>query len=540
VLIERLHAYYRRNSSNLVILAGWCLLTVVMLVNHEPWRDEGQAWLIARDSPDLASILRLLGYEGTPGLWHFLLFPLAHSGAPYWSLALFHSLLALCAVSLLLFRSPLWTVEKAFIVLGYTLLYRYNVVARSYVVSCLLLFMIAATYGTRRDRPWLHGLLLALLANTNLHSAVIAVGLAGAYAWETLLGPGRDRGAAAAALGIFGLGLGLAAYQALPPPDLMPSLVRWRGFWLGTDRTEEVRALKTALHGYFPVPEALTLVPTALSRFVWGWSHLAGLAELALGLVVLSRVRRVLWAYIGSTAALFALFTFKYTGGPWHHGMLLVSLIACAWIVLDEAPDSTAQPPRRERRRQTSTARFTARQLLPFVFAGCAIAGPMVFVKEVTREYSTGPRVARWLEDGGWVSDRSLIAVSPAPMGAAILPVLHDRGLRFYYPEYDTFGSYAVWNVYLEPPYSLTRTEAAERVLSEAERGGYDRALLLYHRRVPDPPGELLAGRFRLIRVFDGSVVDEWYDAYDLVSRAPVLTVPEEDVGPTWTAPYGR
>jgi hypothetical protein len=540
VLTQRLDAFARRNAANIIILVAWCALTAVMLANHEPWRDEGQAWLIVRDSPDLASIVSLLGYEGSPGLWHLLLYPLAHGGAPYWTMAALHSLLALCAVALLLFRSPLWTIEKAFIVLGYTLLYRYNVVARSYVLSCILLFMVAATYGSRRDRPWLHGLLLALLANTNLHAAIIAVGLAGAYAWETLLGPGRNLAAAGAALGIFGLGLGLAVYQVLPPPDLMRSLVRWRGLSLAADRTEEVRALTTALHGYFPAPEALTLVPTALSRFVWGWSHLAGLAELALGLVVLSRVPRVLWAYVGSAAALLVLFVFKYTGGPWHHGMLLVSLIACAWIVLDEVPDPPGQPAGLSLRRARNAGHFTTRRLVPLVFVGCAIAGPMVFIKETTREYSTGPRVAKWLEAGGWVADRSLVAVYPAPMGAAILPLLHDRDFRFYYPEYDAFGSYAIWNAAIDPSNELTRHEVAERVLERAESGSYDRVLLLCHHRTADPPVELSDGRYRLIRIFDGSVVDEWYDAYELVSRAPVLTVPDEDVGPTWTAPYGR
>ena len=40
------------------------------------WRDEIQAWLLVRDSADIFSLSQNLKYEGHPGLWHYLLFPL--------------------------------------------------------------------------------------------------------------------------------------------------------------------------------------------------------------------------------------------------------------------------------------------------------------------------------------------------------------------------------------------------------------------------------------------------------------------------------
>ena len=39
---------------------------------HEPWSDEAQAWLIARDL-SIPQILRIMTYEGSPPLWHLLL-----------------------------------------------------------------------------------------------------------------------------------------------------------------------------------------------------------------------------------------------------------------------------------------------------------------------------------------------------------------------------------------------------------------------------------------------------------------------------------
>ena len=47
------------------------------LLNHEMWRDELQAWLLARDSNGPFELFQNLKYERHPGLWHLLLMPLS-------------------------------------------------------------------------------------------------------------------------------------------------------------------------------------------------------------------------------------------------------------------------------------------------------------------------------------------------------------------------------------------------------------------------------------------------------------------------------
>src|SRR5262249_3966726 len=49
----------------------------------------------------------------------------------------------------------------------------FPVMARNYGISALLLFMIAACYQSWRDRGYVLGLLLFLLANTNVFAAII-------------------------------------------------------------------------------------------------------------------------------------------------------------------------------------------------------------------------------------------------------------------------------------------------------------------------------------------------------------------------------
>ncbi len=66
---------------------AWLLCVSVLAWRHEPWADEAQAWLIAKDSSVLNLFLNQLRYESTPGLWHLLLMPFAKLGAPYWTMA---------------------------------------------------------------------------------------------------------------------------------------------------------------------------------------------------------------------------------------------------------------------------------------------------------------------------------------------------------------------------------------------------------------------------------------------------------------------
>lgn len=78
-----------------VIFISYALLLGFGITHHEPWFDEAQAWLLARDSTPLDLINRHLRYEGSPGLWHFILSIFAKSGLPYQSVALVAAFFAL-------------------------------------------------------------------------------------------------------------------------------------------------------------------------------------------------------------------------------------------------------------------------------------------------------------------------------------------------------------------------------------------------------------------------------------------------------------
>jgi hypothetical protein len=500
-----------------VILAAWVALTLLQHAYHERWRDEGQAWLIARDSPTPAALVHALGYEGSPGVWHFILYPFAHAGSPYWVMSAVHSAIAFLAVALLVFASPFSMAENAMLVFGYFLLYRYNIVARSYVLSTLFLFLIAATYSSRRERPGLHALLLGLLANTNIHSGIISVAFAALFLWETLTARPMERLRAASFGIIYAIGLGVALYQVIPPSDLQPTLAAWKFPAEAEDWSTAWATLKHLPHAFCPVPEALPRMglPAATIRWLWAKAPTVGFCCFLATLALLWRSRRLLAIYGALTAGLTLVWLFKYPGFIWHHGLVVMAFVSLAWIIVaaERAPRRTSKDADTVR---LPTGPWRLRWLLPAVLSFQLVAGPLVVVKEIDREYSAGKRTAAFLEDEGWMRDDTLVAVFPCHMGAAILPYARDASKRFYYAEYDRMGSYTVWNRQTDSSEVLPIEVVAERILHAAKQRGARRTLLVLQHSPNNVRPELLDGRFRLQASFTGTQTDESFDLYEL------------------------
>src|SRR5690349_9278915 len=61
-----------------LLTALFFCLTLWGILHHEMWRDELQAWLVARDSTSLLNLVNNVRYERTPALWQICLYGLTH------------------------------------------------------------------------------------------------------------------------------------------------------------------------------------------------------------------------------------------------------------------------------------------------------------------------------------------------------------------------------------------------------------------------------------------------------------------------------
>src|SRR5579884_429860 len=85
---------------NILTLLYLCIATP-FLIAHPIWRDEAQAFLIARDSTSPLDVLHNLRFEGHPPLWHWLLWLLTRVTTSPEAMQYVH--LALAAASVYIF-----------------------------------------------------------------------------------------------------------------------------------------------------------------------------------------------------------------------------------------------------------------------------------------------------------------------------------------------------------------------------------------------------------------------------------------------------
>jgi hypothetical protein len=352
-----------------------------------------------------------LKHSGTPGLWHLLVLPLARSGLPYASIVYLNVAIVGVGVAIFLRYARLPLLLKLLFPFGVLPLHEYGVVARSYGLSFTLLMAVCAAFCARRQRPLWIGLLLALLANTNAHSLVLAAGLGLFWLLATLRAQpsGAPRMPRAVVLGMaLAIAGGLFAIVLLLPPDDPQTTLR---------EFRVSRVMLSALRdAFFP----------SFSRFPGGC--LGGVALVAI-VLSLRREREVFAFALWSAAGLIAFFLAIYTPFLRHAGFLWLAMVAALWL---EERNVSHRAPRR------------AALLLLFTFSALSHlkAGIQHSGLDYDEPFSGSLDAANFLRT--FDLDAAVVAAHPATTGEAILPHLPIASL--YYPGHDTTGSYMPWN----------------------------------------------------------------------------------------------
>ena len=164
-------------SAVITSLGLYALLLAYVVPRHEPWADEAQAWELASSNGLTALFGKYIHYEGSPGLWHLLLWVLARLHVSYAGMHWFAALIALAGVSIFAIAAPFPLPVRVAVPFTYFFLYQYAVIARSYVLFPFLAFSLAYFWKDRWERPLPVACLLGLVGNISSHTFGAAVGL---------------------------------------------------------------------------------------------------------------------------------------------------------------------------------------------------------------------------------------------------------------------------------------------------------------------------------------------------------------------------
>ncbi len=473
-----------------IIVVLFIVLSVLLIINHEPWVDEAQAWLVARDVPNLASLVDQMGYEGSPALWHIILLPFAKSGAPYSSMAVIHFLVMLTAIILFIRNAPFSPLQKFLFVFGYYIFYEYNIIARSYVLTVLILFVIASIYKTRFKRPILYSILLLLLANTNVHSLVFAFLLFAFYVFELRYeGNIRISKNHWAGFIITSLGLLIAIYQLLPPADLISVSSQWN---LDFGVRELGRKLGNPLFNAFsPIPEPLVY------EFPPKFPGIVGIFFFLLTLGFFVKKRRPMLMYLLMSIGLLGIFLLKHPGRLRHHGLIFVVFVFSLWV---------AENYEKSRKRGRLYKVFNKKSLsyIFIVLLICQLIGsPLAFYFDFRYDFSASKKAAAFLVDNDYIGDDTFIAAYPYDP-VSILPYVPEPYSKFYYVRIEEYGSYLVWGKKYFGRKTLLLGEIIRRVDSVALGRDYKTKLFITNNKLINWVN--LYDRLEIIASFEQSI----------------------------------
>ena len=163
----------KKHLLRFAVFALYVAVVVFTLCHHENWRDEAQAWLLARDL-SVAGLIDQMAYEGHPCLWHLLLMPFAKLGFPYGTINIISAGIVFAAAAWMLWKCPFPLILQIPALFGSAFLYYMPVVARSYCLIPLFVLLCAALYQQRHQRPYAYGISIALLVQTHLYMLPMA------------------------------------------------------------------------------------------------------------------------------------------------------------------------------------------------------------------------------------------------------------------------------------------------------------------------------------------------------------------------------
>lgn len=426
-------------------LAGFFLVGLLLITHHEMWGDELQHWAIAQASGSVGEIFDNLEYESSPALWHMILYPVTRVTHNPEAMQHVHLLLATLATAVFLRWSPFGRAQKLLFIFGYFPLYEYGVISRHYVLGELLLFVFLALYPWRGWRAIAAAAALFLVAHSSFFGLIFAVAGAAAMTVRHLgqaHAPGRGgHWQLIVPLVIVVVGCLWSLVQIMPQQDagLHPAWDFIAGWHALQAATTPWRAVVPLARFEYLFWNTNILDPSSFAG-LWNADHLASLLGQGLlsAVIVIGsawyfcRRREALVFFLVIVISCAAFFYLKKRGYARHHGHLYLAWIGALWLVWraqwDAMRSSTVRRPR-------AASQIGMATLVLLVLAAHVAAGAYAAVMDYRHPFASSAQAASLIRTQGRQDD---VIIANAAIGALL-----DRDV--YLPHERRSGRFHVW-----------------------------------------------------------------------------------------------
>jgi len=303
-------------------------VTIGLLLRHEMWRDELQAWTIVTHSHTISSIFTNIQYEGHPILWFLILWPASFLTHNPIAIQIINLGLASITAYLVVYRSPFSLVEKICILGSYFIFYEYAIISRNYMIGVTIMVVIASLWKNYKPNLPVICILLIMLFQTNAFMLAIASAIYGILILqlyeEKLLFTSKTLGFLALVL----LGPILFLIITYPPPDNSYSA----GWVLNLDWNFMKIIMGNVYKGLVPIP---SFQHDFWSSNISQNQQLNAYLGALLFLTLMYAYRKHVYSLIFLTISFSILYIFMYTkffGALRHHGHFTIALLFAGWI----------------------------------------------------------------------------------------------------------------------------------------------------------------------------------------------------------------
>lgn len=469
-----------------LLLAVFVAAVVILAFRHEPWFDEWQAWLIARDSSSLGGVLTNSRYEGHPPLWYFLLWVVSRVSRDVLAMQLANAAIAAATAAVILWRAPFPRLVCAALVFGYFPLYEYGTISRSYGLSLLLVVLVCAEASRPHRRTLVLSVLLGLMMLTSAHAFLVALALASAITVDTVIERShgglsirrsiRPRPQFLAGGAIMAICATWSLLQIAPPAD--------GAFGVGFN-TGNARATYPNF-GQIAVAALIGDGVPATTTVRWAIASLIGLViVVAVGWYVRDRLASLtLW--IVGTGLLVGFAWLRFPGSIRHYGSFFMVGLATLWLH-HRFVQTTVKRTSRAESRLLSVG-------LVVILVAQIVFGATAAMNDFFRPFSNTSDAAQWIDDRD-LSDALLIASYPDFVAAGVGGYL-DRPML--YLEQDRLGTFVLFRNDRQQVTVSDVVEAAQTAISDG------RTVIVLTRSPLE--GDLGPVRLRLGAMFTDSI----------------------------------
>lgn len=164
-------------KETILTIAFVVFIAFIKFFFHEFWKDEWQAWLVARDM-SLFNMIGFLNYEGHPSLWYLYLKPFTWLSAyvdESFLLNFAHLIPIIFCTYLLFLKTSLPLFFKILIALSYFYCFEYGVINRGYILVCAI--SLLSVLALLENKMLTFSLALFLLCQTEIYGVLIGFAL---------------------------------------------------------------------------------------------------------------------------------------------------------------------------------------------------------------------------------------------------------------------------------------------------------------------------------------------------------------------------